>query len=109
MPNGPWRVSPWTTSTWSGEIPRRSAPIWAHPVSWHRARGSDPADLHVGGEPHAAVDPTLAQLGLLAPEALEVELLEQSVQRAVVVARVVGDPHCDVRGEVLLRDEVLPA
>ncbi len=41
-------------------------------------------------------------------ERVEVEVLEQLVERAVVVAGVVDDPDRDLGGEVLLGDEVLP-
>ena len=34
QPNGPWFVSPCSTSTFSGSIPSRSATICAKPVSW---------------------------------------------------------------------------
>ena len=31
LPHGPWSVSPWITSTFSGSTPRLSATIWAKP------------------------------------------------------------------------------
>ena len=41
-------------------------------------------------------------------ERVEVEVLEQLVERAVVVARVVDDPERRLERELLLGDEVLP-
>ena len=51
--------------------------------------------------------PALAQLGLLAPERVDVDVREQLVERAVVVAGVVDEAERDLGREVLLRDEVL--
>src|SRR3954464_4910738 len=73
-----------------------------------RTRRRQATDLHVGRKSDAEVAPFRARLLLLAPERVEVEVLQQLVERAVVVARVVRDAHRDVRREVLLRDEVLP-
>src|SRR5439155_27057416 len=51
------------------------------------ARRGDAADLHVRREADAEVAALRARLLLLAPEAVEVEVLQQLVERAVVVAR----------------------
>ena len=72
------------------------------------ARRRQAADLHVGGEAEAAVDATLAQLGLLAPERLHVHVREQLVERALVVAGVVDHPVHQLGREAVGGDEVLP-
>ena len=72
------------------------------------ARGREAADLHPGGEADAAVLALASQLLLLGAERVDVDVLEQLVERAVVVAGVVDDADRHLGREVLLRDEVLP-
>ena len=69
------------------------AALQAHAARADHARRRDAADLHVGGEADAAVDALVAQLGLLAAERVHVDVLEQLVERALIVARVVD--HAD--------------
>jgi hypothetical protein len=71
------------------------------------ARRGEPADLDVGREADAAVHPLLAQLRLLSAERIHVEHLEQQVEGALVVARVVDHADRQLRRELILRDEVL--
>ena len=78
------------------------------PLRAHRPRGREAAHLHPGREAHAAVDALAAQPLLLRPELVQVEVLEQLVERAVVVARVVHDPERRLERELLSLDEVLP-
>ncbi len=87
-----------------GLVERR---MQSHSLRPDSARGRQAADLDPGREADAAIDALAAQLLLLAAELVEVELLEQLVERAVVVARVVGDPERRRERELLLGDEVL--
>ena len=81
----------------------------SHSLRADCARRREAADLDPGGEADAAIDALAAQLLLLAAELVDVELLEQLVERAVIVTRVVGDPERGREGELLLGDEVLAA
>ena len=71
------------------------------------ARRREAADLHPGREADPAVDALRSQLLLLAAERVEVDVREQLVERAVVVAGVVDDADGHLGREVLLGDEVL--
>ena len=79
----------------------------AHALRADRARRRQAADLDVGGEADAAVDALARAALLLGAELVEVEVLEQLVERAVVVARVVDDAERGLERELLLGDEVL--
>ena len=79
----------------------------SHSLRADRARRREAADLDPCGEADAAIDALAAQLLLLAAELVDVEHLEQPVERAVVVTRVVGDPQRGRERELLLGDEVL--
>ena len=108
----PWGEVPVHTvavpDAWTRTMADSQKPAWMPTPLGPTARdGRQAADLHVGGEPDAAIDALLAQLLLLGLERVEVDVLEQLVERARVVARVVGDADGHVGREVLRRDEVL--
>ena len=71
------------------------------------ARRGQTADLDVRGEAEPAVDALLAQLRLLAPERLDVDVLEQLGERGLVVAGVVDHPVRQRGREPVRGDEVL--
>src|SRR5262249_5088512 len=92
-----------------GALPEAGAPALAGRADPGRRR--DAADLDVAREADPEVTALLTGRGLLAPEALVVDELERPVERALVVAAVVGEAGEDpgvVREGVGL-DEVLPA
>ena len=80
----------------------------AHALRAHRPRRRQAAHLHPGGEAHPAVHALAAQALLLGTELVDVEVLEQPVERALVVAGVVEDPERRLERELIARDEVLP-